>query len=132
MRGGPLSCATGEGPTKTESATKRTRATASLLSMTGLDVVCYQNPAGPARQFWRYPGISTKFLGLRIAKTRGQRRDLALAKFFTGFSHGAQNGGPVVQVRGENLRYHAAGQFWRQAIQGDRRIAHLIGQARPV
>src|SRR5271156_4183137 len=46
MRGGPLSCATGELPTKTESPATSMRDTKSLLSMTVLDVLTAALPLG--------------------------------------------------------------------------------------
>ena len=60
------------------------------------------------------------------------QNNLALTELFAGLLHGARQRQPVLNVGGENVRHHVAGQLGDQAIEHDRRVTLLIRQPRPI
>ena len=56
----------------------------------------------------------------------------ALAELIAGSLHGAQQGGPIVDVCGEDVGDHAAGEVGDKDVEHGRGVAHFVGEARPV
>src|SRR4051794_10373889 len=61
-----------------------------------------------------------------------QDGDLAMPEFVSGFFHCPQQGRPVVDIAGEDVGYHMAGQGGNEDVEHDRGIAHFVGEAGPV
>src|SRR3981081_180800 len=62
----------------------------------------------------------------------GQGDDLALPQLLAGLSSGADHGGPILEVGGEDLGGHVAGQFGDEAVEHDGGVAEFIREAGPV
>ena len=55
-----------------------------------------------------------------------------LAELIAGSLHGAQQCRPIVDVCGEDVGDHAAGEVGDQDVEHCRGVAHFVGEARPV
>src|SRR5262249_61013692 len=61
-----------------------------------------------------------------------QRNQFALAKLIAGFTHGARDCRPILQVGGEEALHHAMRQLSRQTIQHHGGISLFISQPAPL